>query len=401
MRVPDPEEVGLGLTELYRERPIAAASCDVELYHRSATTVRVARNSRGRTEVTVGSEGGLAVRTRSAEGREAGFSACSGMSRVALEWALTKAQGCRRATGEAAFWPPAVGERQVDHDSAQLPPPSVLEAWLGRAWERLPRPCAGQIEVAATVESWVADGFRASRSRTRAWARAELAPLDGWCGTPAPILVAARRWEELADSAWADVLDDRGHAGEVPEKSPSVARAPLLFNPECAAKLVQAVVMARLTTGHDRGAAVGPGWEVADDPLEPQALFGGTFDDAGQRTGRKILADGRRWTGEIPGKGHCRRPSFRDPPSPAPSALTVLSRPEAPPPRCVLVSGLVLHILGPDQWILEIDAGLPRTFFRTSPGELAERCAAAVGLARSTHLGVTTPGLLFTDLGPS
>lgn len=396
---PDPEEVGATLAELHQEASVAASGCQVELYHRIATTVRVARGFQGRTQVIVGTEGGLAVRTRSAEGRETGFSACSGMSRVALDWALSRAQGCRRAIGEEDFWPSNLEERQVDHDSSELPPPAMLDAWLGRAWERLggkrPRPTAGQIEVAATVESWVADGFSASRSRVRAWAWVELT------GATPPILVAARRFELLVDSAWADVLDDRGRADEASERWAPAENTPLLFNPESAAKLVQAVVIAQQATGHGQGTAVGPGWEIADDPLEPKALFGGTFDDAGYRTSRQILADGRNWTGRTAGKGHCRRPSFRDPPAAVPSALAVVSRPEIPPPRYALVSGLVVHILGPQQWILEIDApGVPRGFVRTSPGELASRCAAAVGPARSTHLGICTPALLFTGLTP-
>jgi hypothetical protein len=74
----------------------------------------------------------------------------------------------------------------------------------------------------------------------------------------------------------------------------------------------------------------------------------------------------------------------------------------------VAVTGLVLHPLAPDRWILEVEgarleagravAPFRSAWIRTSPLELVERCAATVGPARASHLGVSTPGLAFDGL---
>jgi hypothetical protein len=173
--------------------------------------------------------------------------------------------------------------------------------------------------------------------------------------------------------------------------------------------LVLALVKALHIHEPERGFPVGPAWRVVDDPGHTMALFGGSFDDAGFATGRTPLADGQRAVGRIAGKGHFRRPSFRDRPIPMPSHLTVLAEGNGPPPtRGVLVTALTLHPLQPDHWMLEIDGahledGRPGPVLRSaivavSPMELVRRCAAAVGPARLSHLGVETPALVFDNL---
>jgi hypothetical protein len=88
--------------------------------------------------------------------------------------------------------------------------------------------------------------------------------------------------------------------------------------------------------------------------------------------------------------------------------LVVCAPAATPPGRGVLVSGMTLHALDPERWILEIDGaelrdGQPGARLRgatlhVSPVELVERCVAAVGPERDSHLGVRTRALLFDGL---
>jgi len=396
----------------------ATAGAEIELYQRSADTIRVFRSSRGRIEVTTGTECGVAVRARSRSGGGIGFAAGSSASRQALDEALAEAVA-RCETGPAGDpWPPSTDRLQLDHDDGDLPGNEEVVAWLSRAWDRLAAHAAGDervipvaawIDVASTVESWAAEALQASRRRIRASARVELVRSGGRGeGALDPIVVARRSWRDLADDAWTAVLADRwlAPAGGV---APAAREVTVLCNPECAAALVLAAVRARrpATDGERDGAAVGPGWHVVDDPPAPGALFGGEFDDVGFRTRRRVLADGRLWTGAAESKGHYRRTSFRDPPAPLPSSLVVLAPAQAPPPSCLLVTGLTIHAIGPG-WVLEVDsaeltgghpgAALPRTMLRTSPQEIAKRCVGSVGPARPSHLGVVAPALLFEGI---
>jgi hypothetical protein len=412
----DPDEFDSCLMKLHERARTAARGADVELYGRASSTTRAMRLPGGRQRFIVGSEEGIAVRTRSRKGHEAGFAAHSGLGDASVEWAVAEALACPRWIGEHS-WPECDSGPRIDRDLSDAPTRSDLSQWLHRAWERLsgsprsgrpaPAPVAGWVEVAATVEGWVADGgLRASRSRVRAWALVEMAPARGGLGGVRPIQVARRRFQDLAESAWAGILEDRWLPGQG-SRPAAARRASVLFNPECAASLLHAVVKSQQTPAQE-SLSVGPGWKIADDPVEPGALFGSRFDDAGFRTQRTVLADGSRWTGVLSGKGHYRRPSFRDPPAPAPSGIVAFSEPAAPPGECVLVSGMALHALGPDRWILQVDAAemagsrpgpcLEGAFIRTSPGELAQRCVATVGPARRSHLGALTPALLFEGL---
>jgi len=412
----DPEEFDECLMKLHERARAAARGTDVELYGRAASTMRAAHLPGGRQRFVTGSEEGIAVRTRSLKDRETGFAACSGLGDSSVAWAVAEALDGGRSSGESS-WPSGDSELVIDRDVAELPTQSELSEWLHNAWERLsrpsrggkpaPKPLSGWVEVAATVEGWVADGgIRASRGRVRAWALVEMAPTHGGPGGIRPIQVARRRFQDLAASAWAGALDDRWLPGQG-SRPAAARRASVLFNPECSANLLHAVVRSQQTPGQEN-LSVGPGWKIADDPVEPDALFGGKFDDAGFRTQRTVLADGRRWAGTLSGEGHYRRPSFRDPPAPAPSGVVAFSKPVPPPDECVLVSGMALHVLGPDRWILQVDAAemagsrpgpcLEGAFIRTSPGELAQRCIATVGPSRRAHLGALTPALLFEGL---
>jgi hypothetical protein len=217
--------------------------------------------------------------------------------------------------------------------------------------------------------------------------------------------VASRHWPDLPAGAWRSVLEDR----KIPERDPEpppTRKIPVLFNPECSAILVRALVRS-LHTGKTEVEA-GAAWKVTDDPTRAGALFGGTFDDAGFPTRRTVLSDGERCRGIIKGPGHYRRPSFRDRPVALPSQLDVSATDSRPPASCVLATGVVLQVTEPDRWILRIDGalledGYPGPVLRTSfapisPVELVRRCIAAVGPCRASHLGVETPALVFDDL---
>jgi hypothetical protein len=296
-----------------------------------------------------------------------------------------------------------------------LPPLAEVTAWLDRARDAWaaggasgPEPLELSVEVSATVESWVADGgLRASRTRTRGWALMRLR--EPWAGDRAskPLVVARRRWQELPPGAWRSVLEDRRLADRR-EEPPPTAAVPVLFNPECSAVLVLALVKALNAAGRDPGIEVGPAWRVSDDPGHPQALFGGSFDDAGFATRSTRLADGRRTVGQIEGRGHFRRPSFRDPPRSMPSQLVVQQADQVAPDRGVVATAVDLHPVEPHRWLLRIDgaclengrlgAVLRPSFVSISPEDLVRRCVATVGPPRLSHLGVETPALLFHNL---
>jgi hypothetical protein len=93
---------------------------------------------------------------------------------------------------------------------------------------------------------------------------------------------------------------------------------------------------------------------------------------------------------------------------PQASHLAVVPNATDPPPTCLLISGLTLHALEPERWVLQVDAAIMEdgrpgarvkgAVLRTSPLELAERCVGTIGPIRTTHLGVATPALLFDRL---
>jgi len=392
------------LDSLYRVASDTAAS-EVELYHRASVTLRMSQRAEGESVATIGGDDdGLAVRTRSRGGKLA-FAACSGMTRESLRWAL---DACRKSESgadvRAGRWC-GRGELLDREAIAAMPDRHELTEWVRRA-----RPASGPcplelwVEVATTFESWAAKELRASRTRTRAWA---FLRMPGERGAPRPAIVAARRWSDLPADGWNDILGDR-YCVDRPESAPPEGPTPVLFTPETSAIVVRALVQTLHVGESDAEIVVGPAWKVIDDPADPRALYGGTFDDAGFKTRRRRLADGKRVVGRIFGAGHGRRPSFRDRPTPGPSQIVVAPASAAPPSRAVLVSGVALHVLAPDRWVLEIDgamledcrpgARLRAAFIRVDPKELVRRCFSAVGPPRTSHLGVRTPALVFDAL---
>jgi len=331
-------------------------NCDrLEFYHRSSSAIRIElEESEERMHSREGSEEGVAVRMPS------GFAAASGGDDTSLRWAIDRAKACRASAGERN-WAEGGGE---------------LRAWLERALELLPeQPRHAWVETAKTIESLVADGGLAvSRSRCRAWAMA-------WV-KQRPLIIASRRWKALPAEGWVDLM--AAEAGQS-------VRPPILFTAASAAKLVSALVRSFHDDESRIGEPVGPGWRLTDDPRSPDALFGGSFDDAAFRTERKLLD---RVCGVISGPGHLLRPSFRDPPQPLPCHLVVEPGREEPPGDHLLVSELTIHPLSLGEWALQVGNGL----IMTDPGELIRNCVGGIGSSRLAHNGVMTPALLFEGL---
>jgi hypothetical protein len=316
-------------------------------------------------------------------------------------------------------WPSHAATSLIDLDPVEpFPTPAELVVWTERAGAAIsasarrggmPELVQSWVEVALTVESWAGDsGLAASRRRMRSWAMLQVRPKGG---NLLILQVAARSWGALSEMGWAQILADR----MVPRRTRRIEagwRGPVLFNAECSATLVAALVRSVHMTEQDLGRRVGRGWSLSDLPADPDALFGGLFDDTCCFTNPIPLAGEGRIIGRFAGEGHDRRASFRDRPVPAP-AHVVVDCPEKEPIPAVglLVSDLRIHALEPDFWVLDVRGGaLPdgneapvtlQGHIRVSPRKLLQRCVACLGPPRSSHLGVRTGALLFDDVSAS
>jgi hypothetical protein len=396
-----------------------AGGLQIELYHRSSCAVRAARRAdsdgvllhRGRDE-------GSALRVRAGDGAAMGFYATSGSSSARLREGLAR---CREALtraerSEADEWPSRDGAaalRDLESRPSCFPGPSEAADWLAEAWAGLAerartsglRPLEGWVEAASTIETWgTGEGWSACRTRLRGWAGVRLLREQASAGIGRPMIVARRRWADLSPRAWVEMLEDRC----VPTGDPdpvSESRSMVLFDPQASSALV--VALERVLSADERQ-PVGPAWRLADAPQAPEAVSGGLFDDVGLPTARCVLADGEWTTCPGAGAGRFRRPSFRDRPTVMSTHLVVEGdREEAPPPSGLLVSGLTIHPLSRDVWVLLLDAtlldqgrpgrALAPAVIRIAPRELVRRCVATVGPARQAQ-AVSTAALLFDDL---
>ena len=401
---------GAGVAEI--EERLGAASrrllertrvAQVELYHRLSRTIRVTHELDGADEHVSrrsGVDEGTALRLWRPSEQGVRFTAVSGSTEAAIVDAAARALGgaCAEAPHELGFG----GERLDDHDDVPLPDEAVLARWLAAAREGLGRRVARTwVEAAETRETWVVGGdVRASRSRVRGWAAVELAASGSNNG--APLILASRAWNRLDTDGWARLAESRleGRSGTHPPAPDDVP--PLLLAPESAATLILTLVRAAAAMGPEL--AVSPGFRITDAPDEPEALFGGGFDDLGFRTARQPVADGRSLAAPS-GPGHYRRPSFRDTPVALPSNLVVAPPASTPPGDRWSIHRLAIHALSVERWGLEVDATLYRghepcgslrgAHVATGPRELLARCIVGVGAPVASHRGVVTPALLF------
>ncbi len=373
----------------------------VELYSRASIRARVSclDGAHEAPIVHVGFEDGLAVRLADIAGGTSGFAACAGSGPGSLQWMLDRALRFSRPL-DPTGWADGADVVLTDREPvAHLPSPAAMGAWLETAIANAGRAGisvrSSWVEVAVTAESFAADGgLLASRRRSRAWA---LAMVEG-----RPRFLGAPTLDVLDASGWAR-RGEEPHA--TPDRRPPSAKSIVLL-PEAASALVPALVRALRGLGGTSKVEVGPGWRIADDPLEPRSLYGGWFDDAGFPARRKLLWDGRTETGRIDGPGHLRRGSYRDPPSPMATSLVVAAGGGDPPTAALLVEDLRVHPIDSRAWVLELSgrvAGGGGSFrgamARVDPLDLPRRCVAALGEARWFPKGVLTPALQFEGLG--
>ncbi len=137
-------------------------------------------------------------------------------------------------------------------------------------------------------------------------------------------------------------------------------------------------------------------------------MSGGTFDDAGFAARARALADGSRVVGVLGTRGHYRRPSFRDVPTPGFTTLVVAEKDDRMPAKGFLADGLRVHRLEADRWVFDLDgvwlgdghrsADSDRLEVTVRPLDLVARCTGSVGRARQFWNGVVTPALIFEGI---
>jgi hypothetical protein len=320
----------------------------------------------------------------------------------------------RESTRDESPWQ-GTEDRVVDTDPLRLPQADELVRWLDVACGALPRrdeeadPSA-RVEAAAVIETWVATGGRrAARSRLLAWAAAE--PKDAADWARGPLVLAGRTWESLGADGWASIAADRVWPGQAGRARTLPAKVPLLLSPEASATLVATLVGALHVTGGAREIPVGPGWRVRDDPFAAGAVRARAFDDACFDTRVRCLADGHAVVGGLGGAGTLHRGSYRDWPQPRATHLVVEPPPTELPREAILATGLRVHPLAPDEWLLELRGGvlrggepgpaIERAILPTSPADLAARCVAGLGPAQASWRHTTAPALLFDNLTPA
>jgi hypothetical protein len=211
----------------------------------------------------------------------------------------------------------------------------------------------------------------------------------------------------LSVESWRELLADR-MAPRRRRRIGGKRRGTVVFNPEASGELVAALVRSVHLGAAAERLAVGPGWSLSDLPQEPEALFGGLFDDAGFYTAPTRLAANGILMGRITGEGHFRRPSYRDPPAPLPSHIVVDCVQRPLPDEGLLVSDLRIHTSSSGRWILEIrgsplpeglsGSSIVEGYIQVAPRELLWHCAACLAPHRLSHRGVRTGSLLFEDL---
>jgi hypothetical protein len=280
-------------------------------------------------------------------------------------------------------------------DLAKLPGPDELGAWLASC----PGPVAW-VECGRIVEALVADGgLRATRRRHRAWGMRLASFTFGDAIEERPRVAAARRLADLP----IDSLSDRVSPVAAPLDFRGAARdLPVVLPPPAAATLVRALVHALRAPGRSGRAPLGPGLRVSEDPLHPEALTGGRFDDAGFPTRKRLLFQENSRSER--GRGPYVRASYRDPPRPTFGTLVVEDgKPEAPE-EVLGVEHLRIHPVDAGHWLVELGSVVERggrpvrpvtlAFARVRPAELALRVLDRLGEARPCANGVITPALL-------
>jgi hypothetical protein len=349
---------------------------------------------------------------READGRREGFAASAcGSGEVPIAWMMRRAletEGpCESLWGEG-------GAPRIDLESgSSLASASELEDWLARALSRLDaalssrgteqRPAVAWIEAGVTVEALVHDaGLAALRVRGRVWASATHQDRQALDAPERPHVVAARRVDGLDPERWAREIEVPSERGCVSSRT---SDRPVALAPAAAASLVTGIVAALHGRGAPLGGKVGAGWELSDDPLHPEALVGGVFDDVGFTSRRLVLASGGEVRGRLEGEGCFRRASYRDRPESSPSLLVVTGLESPVPEGAWRVASARVHPGGAGSCLVELDAlegdgggnGVSARLIAT-PERIAAACSGSFGPPRLAGWGVFTPGLILEGL---
>jgi hypothetical protein len=400
--VSDPDRLLERLEELWRAARRSGGARRVELYARSSRRLRARAEGVGLTGVEEGEDSGLAVRVVDGTGR-IGFGAASGIDSQAFECALSGATGCPGPVIDQP-WPTGADEVSTDLDApVPMPEAAELESWLAAAGGGAgPRGSAAWVEFGRTVEALVADGgLRAVRQRHRAWGMRLVSLAAGDAIEERPRVVAARRLEDLPVDDLQIELPPSGPPLDLREEA---GRLPLVIRPPAASVLVRALVGVLCGPSRSGRVPVGPAFAVTEDPLHPEALTGGRFDDAGFATRESVLVDGRLASAAARGAGHYLRESYRDPPHPSFGTLVLPDGGADPPPRAVRIEHLRIHAPERERWLIEVggaveEGGSPVrplkiAFARVRPADLALRVQETIGKSRPCANGVITPMLL-------
>lgn len=356
-------------------RRITACDC-TELYLKRASRRRASRDLiDGSIRISESLESGTAVRWSRHDESGSRHVAIGGMDPINLERALLTADGqpitlmAEIATGDHA----GRSERLDCDADMELPGEPVLREWLGSS------PGTHWIELGTTMEVLLGpEGWTAVRGRGRSSA------LGGDHGTR---LIARRGFDILGTL--------QRHEKRGLREGQSGAKEHIILSPDAASRIALALVGRFHGVEPALGLGVGAGWVVLDDPWFEAGIAGGSFDDAGFPTSRRVLADGTHVVGGLRGMGTYWRRSYRDPPRSLPSTLIV------GPGDSSRASGAVggfttcrVYPVRSGDWIVELgDRDIVR--FRTSPTAMLEGCAGRDGGSELTADGVMTPGLVF------
>lgn len=363
----------------------------VELYTRASRRLRVRLPGSGVPLVEYGVDSGLAVRLHDPDEAVLGFAAGAGIAPEVAACA-TRMAAARLVPCDHAPWSESQGDRfDVRDGPHRLPDPENLARWLCTAVPDAEGGLADEpwVEASVTVETLRNDTCGWLRGRRRVWA-ACLSPVVSLRGAePVARVVAAEDPGALPPDPWSTVsfpvFEPTGPHGASSSEG-------VIFDGDALATLVPALARSLYAGGAANGVETGPGWIVADDPSHPLSLVGGSWDDAGFPSRRRLLADGCRSVGWLEGPGCLLRGSFRDPPESAVSLLTVHPPAVSPPRKAHLVRAARIHPLYP-AWIIETDGVLLRE--GTPCGEFSGHCIATNprSLVRSCVGGIGEPGL--------
>jgi len=374
----------------WREARDRAKSARIELFAKTSIRSRATRDVDG-SGVTFdhARESGIAVRVSRAGHDHSGFAAASGLSSDSVRWAVDTAFTlCAQATSSAPDPSDSIEPERWDLDpSVAVPDELTLTGGLTS------RPNLQWVEAGTTTEVLIgAEGWLAARRRHRVWALG---------GGGSPKLVAQRGF-----AGWEELVDASDRAEFAPSPSDSIDLGLVALTRDAASSVVAALVDAFHGPASVPSGECGHGWEVSDEPVRPDGLVGGSFDDAGFPSLSRALAGEGLWQGKLGGPGTLRRNSFRDPPSEAPSNLFIPSgKAESVPAHVAVARRCRVLQLSHELWVLELDfdnfsnrRDWERRWVRVRPRALVAACASRLGHTKATANGPIVPGLLFEGL---